>query len=181
MARRDEAAARRVADIDAIAGECTVESVPPAPRRRSRRLARVPDSPLTAAFSRRAWTLLAIVMTVAWFASLDVRKLQHPDEGRYAEIAREMAVTGDWVTPRLNGIKYFEKPPLQYWLTAATFEALELDEWTARLPGAIAGFLTILIVGYVSSTIASKTAGAYAALAFAGCVWPFGMAHLVSP
>ena len=135
---------------------------------------------MTAAFSRRTWTLLAIAIAIAWFASLDVRKLQHPDEGRYAEIAREMVVTGDWVTPRLNGIKYFEKPPLQYWLTGAAFRAFEVDEWTARLPGALAGFLTILIVGYVGSTIASKTAGAYAALAFAGCVWPFGMAHLVS-
>jgi len=135
---------------------------------------------LTAAFSRRTWTLLAIAIAIAWFASLDVRKLQHPDEGRYAEIAREMVVTGDWVTPRLNGIKYFEKPPLQYWLTAAAFRAFEVDEWTARLPGALAGFLTILIVGYVGSSIASRTAGAYAALAFAGCVWPFGMAHLVS-
>src|SRR6476661_3213698 len=136
----------------------TVEFVPPAPWRHSRRLPQVPDSPVTAAFSRRAWTLLAIVMAVAWFASLDVRKLQHPDEGRYAEIAREMAVTGDWVTPRLNGIKYFEKPPLQYWLTAASFRAFEVDEWTARLPGALAGFLTILIVGYVGSSIASRTA-----------------------
>ena len=135
---------------------------------------------MTAAFSRRTWTLLAIAIAIAWFASLDVRKLQHPDEGRYAEIAREMVVTGDWVTPRLNGIKYFEKPPLQYWLTGAAFRAFEVDDRTARLPGALAGFLTILIVGYVGSIIASKTAGAYAALAFAGCVWPFGMAHLVS-
>jgi hypothetical protein len=98
-------------------------------------------SALTAAFSRRAWTLLAILMGVAWFANLDVRKLQHPDEGRYAEIAREMVATGDWVTPRLNGIKYFEKPPLQYWLTAARFRAFEVDEWPARLPAALAGFL----------------------------------------
>jgi 4-amino-4-deoxy-L-arabinose transferase-like glycosyltransferase len=135
---------------------------------------------LIAALSRRAWTLLAIVMAVAWFANLDVRKLQHPDEGRYAEIAREMVATGDWVTPRLNGIKYFEKPPLQYWLTAASFEALELDEWTARLPGALAGFMTVLIVGYVGSIVASKAAGAYAALALAGCVWPFGIGHLVT-
>src|SRR5690349_1109083 len=140
----------------------------------------VADTPLTAALSRRTWTLLALVIAVAWFANLDVRKLQHPDEGRYAEIAREMTVTGDWMTPRLNGLKYFEKPPLQYWLTAATFKVFGIDEWTARLPGALAGFLTALIVGYVGTVIASKTVGAYAALAFVGCVWPFGIAHIVT-
>ncbi|HMA31277.1 MAG TPA: phospholipid carrier-dependent glycosyltransferase, partial [Casimicrobiaceae bacterium] len=75
-------------------------------------------------------------MAVVWFANLDVRKLQHPDEGRYAEIAREMVATGNWVTPRVNGIKYFEKPALQYWLTAASFEAFGISEWTARLPTA---------------------------------------------
>jgi 4-amino-4-deoxy-L-arabinose transferase-like glycosyltransferase len=138
------------------------------------------ESPFVAAFSRRSWTLLAVVIGILWFANLDVRKLQHPDEGRYAEIAREMAVSGDWVTPRLNGLKYFEKPPLQYWLTAASFRTLELDEWTARLPGALAGFLTLLVVGYVGSIIASPAAGAYAALALAGCVWPFGIAHMVT-
>jgi 4-amino-4-deoxy-L-arabinose transferase-like glycosyltransferase len=149
-------------------------------KRHTRRQFRVPTTPLTAAIYPPTWTLLAIAIAIVWFANLDVRKLQHPDEGRYAEIAREMVASGDWVTPRLNGIKYFEKPPLQYWLTAAAFRAFELDEWTARLPGALAGFLTILIVGYVGSIVASKTAGAYAALALAGCVWPFGIAHLVT-
>src|SRR6476660_8752128 len=138
------------------------------------------SSPPIAAYSRRACILLAILAAIAWFANLDVRKLQHPDEGRYAEIAREMAVTGDWVTPRLDGLKYFEKPPLQYWLTAASFKAFELDEWTARLPGALAGFLTLAIVGYVGSVLASKAVGAYAATALAGCVWPFGIAHMVT-
>jgi 4-amino-4-deoxy-L-arabinose transferase-like glycosyltransferase len=138
------------------------------------------DSPSIAAYSRRAWILLAIVTATIWFAVLDVRKLQHPDEGRYAEIAREMVVSGDWVTPRLNGIKYFEKPPLQYWLTAASFEAFELDEWTARLPGALAGFLTILVVAYAGAIVASPAVGAYAATAFAGCVWPFGISHMVT-
>ena len=138
------------------------------------------SSPSIAAYSRRAWTLLAIVAAIAWFANLDVRKLQHPDEGRYAEIAREMVASGDWVTPRLNGIKYFEKPPLQYWLTAASFEAFELDEWTARLPGAMAGFLTILVVAYAGAIVASPAIGAYAATALAGCVWPFGIAHMVT-
>ena len=133
-----------------------------------------------AAYSRRAWILLAILAAVTWFAKLDVRKLQHPDEGRYAEIAREMVASGDWVTPRLNGIKYFEKPPLQYWLTAASFEALELDEWTARLPGALAGFVTVLVVAYAGAVVASPAIGAYAATALAGCVWPFGISHMVT-
>jgi 4-amino-4-deoxy-L-arabinose transferase-like glycosyltransferase len=137
-------------------------------------------SPSIAGYSRRAWILLAILAAVAWFANLDVRKLQHPDEGRYAEIAREMVASGDWVTPRLNGIKYFEKPPLQYWLTAASFEAFELDEWTARLPGALAGFLTVLVVAYAGAVVASPAIGAYAATALAGCVWPFGISHMVT-
>jgi 4-amino-4-deoxy-L-arabinose transferase-like glycosyltransferase len=138
------------------------------------------DSSPVAGLSRRAWIVLGVIFGIAWFANLDVRMLQHPDEGRYAEIAREMAATGDFVTPRLNGIKYFEKPPLQYWLTAASFEAFELDEWTARLPSTVAGFLTLLVVGYVGSVIASPAAGAYAAVALAGCVWLFGIAHMVT-
>ena len=55
--------------------------------------------------SRRSLLLLALAALVVWFANLDYRKLIKPDEGRYAEISREMAVSGDWVTPRLNAIK----------------------------------------------------------------------------
>jgi 4-amino-4-deoxy-L-arabinose transferase-like glycosyltransferase len=139
-----------------------------------------PESPTLAALSRRSWIALVLVFALAWFANLDVRKLQHPDEGRYAEIAREMVVSGDWVTPRLDGLKYFEKPPLQYWLTAASFEAFELDEWTARLPGAVAGFATVAVVAATGAAIASPAAGLYAALALGGSVWLFGISHLVT-
>jgi len=65
-----------------------------------------------------------VLLSLLWFAALNGRALIHPDEGRYAEIAREMALSGDFITPRLNGIKYFEKPPLQYWTTALAFKAL---------------------------------------------------------
>jgi 4-amino-4-deoxy-L-arabinose transferase-like glycosyltransferase len=75
------------------------------------------------------WLLLG----VGWFATMQVRPLLDPDEGRYAEIPREMLASGDWVTPRFNDLKYFEKPPLQYWATAAVYSVFGLSEWTARL------------------------------------------------
>ncbi|HEX4649438.1 MAG TPA: glycosyltransferase family 39 protein, partial [Steroidobacteraceae bacterium] len=77
------------------------------------------------------WILLAI----AWLASAPVRPLLDPDEGRYAEIPREMLVSGDWITPRFDGLEYFEKPPLQYWATAIAYEAFGVSEWSSRLWG----------------------------------------------
>ena len=120
------------------------------------------------------------VLAFIWFGNLQYRLLSDPDEGRYAEIAREMAASGDWVTPRLNGILYFEKPPLQYWLTTAAFRAFEVDQWTARLPPALAGFLAVLAVAFTAGRLAGPVAGAYAGLALAGCVWHIGLAHFVT-
>jgi 4-amino-4-deoxy-L-arabinose transferase-like glycosyltransferase len=74
------------------------------------------------------WLLLAI----GWFATIQVRPMLDPDEGRYAEIPREMLVRGDWITPRFNDLKYFEKPPLQYWATAAVYALFGLSEWSSR-------------------------------------------------
>jgi 4-amino-4-deoxy-L-arabinose transferase-like glycosyltransferase len=74
-----------------------------------------------------------IVLALAWFATLQVRPLLDPDEGRYAEIPREMVASGDWVTPRFDDLKYFEKPPLQYWATAVAYEAFGVHEWSSRL------------------------------------------------
>ncbi|HEX8740238.1 MAG TPA: phospholipid carrier-dependent glycosyltransferase [Casimicrobiaceae bacterium] len=130
--------------------------------------------------SRAVVAALAIVMALVWFANLGERQLQHPDEGRYAEIAREMTVTGDWVTPRLDGIKYFEKPPLQYWLTAATFDAFGVSDASARLSTAIAGLLTVLAVGATGAMIATPSAGLLAGAVLASSVWHFGIAHILT-
>ena len=81
--------------------------------------------------------LLLAVLCLIWFASLGTRSLITPDEGRYATIALEMARSGDWVTPRLNGLLYFEKPVLQYWVGGLAFLAFGVSDFTARLwPGA---------------------------------------------
>src|ERR1700746_1935058 len=75
------------------------------------------------------WALLA----VGWLATIGLRPMLDPDEGRYAEIPREMLAHGDWITTRFNDLKYFEKPPLQYWATAAVYAVFGLSEWTSRL------------------------------------------------
>src|SRR5699024_961138 len=77
--------------------------------------------------------LVVLVFAGLWFAALGYRDLNDPDEGRYAEIPREMLVTGDWVTPHLDGLKYFEKPPLQYWATAVSYELFGQNNSSARL------------------------------------------------
>ncbi|MEO6896712.1 MAG: glycosyltransferase family 39 protein, partial [Caldimonas sp.] len=81
-----------------------------------------------------------------WFLTLDARHLLRSDEGRYAEIAREMVATGDWVTIRYNGIKYFEKPPFQMWMTAFAFEAFGIGEWQARLWVALSGAFGLVVM-----------------------------------
>lgn len=101
-----------------------------------------------------------------------MRGLFIPDEGRYAEIPREMLATGDWVTPRQNDLKYFEKPPLQYWMTAATYKAFGLDEWTARLSSTLLGFLAVLMVGFTGHRIFDPRTGLFA-MAFLGGSWAF--------
>jgi len=84
--------------------------------------------------------------TLVWFALLFGRPLFDPDEGRYAEIPREMLVGGDWVIPHLNGLVYLEKPPLQYWATAIVYACLGISEGTARLATGCAGYLTLALV-----------------------------------
>jgi len=135
-----------------------------------------PDAPL----SRRALLAVILVFALAWFSGLDVRVLLHPDEGRYAEIPREMVVSGDWLTPRLNGLKYFEKPPLQYWMTAAAYEAFGVHHWTARLWTALSTFLAALFVGYAGARLGGRTLGLYAAAAVAGSAGYIVNAHLLT-
>jgi len=134
-----------------------------------------------------AWTpgaaflsALAFAVTLLWFATLDARHLVHPDEGRYAEIAREMAVTGDWLTPRLNDLKYFEKPPIQYWVTAAAYDAFGVHAWVARLWPALSGFLAILAIAFAGYALGGTTLAAYAGLVLAATVWHVVIAQIVT-
>ena len=108
--------------------------------------------------------VLLVAFTAVWFSNLEYRKLVNPDEGRYAEVPREMVASGDWITPRLNDIKYFEKPALQYWATAAAYSLFGEHQWTARLWSALTGFLGVLMVFFTGRRLFGADAGWYAAL-----------------
>ena len=112
-------------------------------------------------------SLLVVLLAALWFGMLELRGLYFPDEGRYAEIPREMKATGDWVTPRLNGFPYFEKPPLQYWVTAAIFSVAGEDEWTTRLAPAFAGLAGVLALLVTARRLYSRRAAWMAAAVLA--------------
>ncbi len=129
---------------------------------------------------RRAWMLLVLIMAAVWFGNLEYRKLVRPDEGRYAEISREMATSGDWVTPRLNDIKYFEKPALQYWVTAGAYRLFGEHHWTARLWSALTGFLGILFTAFAATRLFGREAGLLSAAVLGSSLLYTLIAHMNS-
>jgi len=118
--------------------------------------------------SQKVWYAALIGLMVLWFAPLGSFQLFNPDEGRYAEIPREMVASGDWVTPRLNDLRYFEKPPLQYWATALSYEVLGVHQGTARLWVALSGFAGLLLTLWIGTRLYGAAAGTMAALVQAG-------------
>lgn len=114
---------------------------------------------------RPIFFIVALLLALISFIELNHRSLADPDEGRYSEIAREMAATNDFVTPRLNGLKYFEKPPLQYWATAIAFKVFGVNEFSARLYTFLCGLGCIFLVGYTATRLYDEDTGAYAVLA----------------
>ena len=103
---------------------------------------------------RNAWVMaLGVGLLALWVDALAVRPLFNPDEGRYAEIPREMLQGHDWVVPHLNGLAYIEKPPLQYWATAASYSLFGISELSARLYTALTAFGTLGAVWWAARGI----------------------------
>jgi 4-amino-4-deoxy-L-arabinose transferase-like glycosyltransferase len=123
---------------------------------------------------------LAAVLAVIWLASLAGRPLFNPDEGRYAEIPREMLAGGDWVIPHLNGLDYIEKPPLQYWATASMYRFFGVSEFSARAYTALSALGTIALVGLLAARIGGTEAGWRAAAVLSGMVMVVALGQLLT-
>ncbi|MGD9843420.1 MAG: phospholipid carrier-dependent glycosyltransferase [Steroidobacteraceae bacterium] len=127
-----------------------------------------------------AWPIIVLLFGILWFGTLGSRRLVEPDEGRYAEIPREMLATGDWVTPRLDGLKYFEKPPLQYWATAVAYQTLGQNEFAARLWTGLTGFLGIVLLWFAAGHLFNSRVGYTAAAILASSLLYVVMGHLTT-
>ncbi len=134
--------------------------------------------------SKKTWwqdiLLLIVAFAILFGAFLGNRPLTVPDEGRYAEIPREMVSTGDYITPRINGVKYFEKPPLFYWMQAASYHVLGINEWSIRIPNALMGLLGVLLVYTTARKLYSRRTGLLAGLILGTFGLYSSMAHLVT-
>jgi 4-amino-4-deoxy-L-arabinose transferase-like glycosyltransferase len=109
-------------------------------------------------------SLLAVPLLVYHLGSAG---LMDPDEGRYAEIAREMLVLKDWLAPHLNFLPYLEKPPLVYWLTALSFQVFGFSEWAARLPAAMSALGGVFLAYFLGRAFWGARAGFWSALILA--------------
>ena len=134
---------------------------------------------MTALEGRRSRILAVLLVLLVYLWNLGAYGLIDPDEGRYAEIPREMLESGDLVTPRLNYVKYFEKPVLHYWLTAGSFLVLGRNEFAARLVPVLCGLGGCLLTLFLARQMTgSARAGVLSALVLASSLLWFGVSRL---
>jgi 4-amino-4-deoxy-L-arabinose transferase-like glycosyltransferase len=119
--------------------------------------------------------VILVAATVYLACAISPPSLQDDVDAVQAQIARNMITSGDWVTPRLDGVVYLEKPPLIYWLIASSFKIFGVHDWAARIPIALAAIALCWLTAAFGIWAFGKRAGFYAGLCMATCIglWIF--------
>src|SRR5437763_9432036 len=130
---------------------------------------------------RRIFAVAALlgIAAVAFFFGLGRLSLVGPDEPRFAEAAREMFVTGDYITPRVAGEAAFDKPALLYWAIAGAFRLFGVNEFAARLPSALAALVCVLFLYHAIARTLSERLAWIAAMALATTFFFIGLSRAV--
>src|SRR6202030_71152 len=132
-------------------------------------------------FHKISWAVLIfLTLYVCYFSHLGAFGFIGPDEPRYAWIARDMAESGDWVTPRLYGKPWFEKPILYYWAAAVCFKLFGVNETSARLPSAICALLATLALAWMALRIGGWQMARWVLLLLPSTVGMIGFSHAAS-
>jgi 4-amino-4-deoxy-L-arabinose transferase-like glycosyltransferase len=123
---------------------------------------------------------LAAACYILFFHRLGEMGLIGPDEPRYAAVAREMYLSGDYITPRLQGMPWLEKPPLMYWGASLGYALFGINEWGARFPAAFSATIAVFGVYGICRRLWSRTHALCAALVMASSVGFFAYARAAS-
>jgi 4-amino-4-deoxy-L-arabinose transferase-like glycosyltransferase len=123
---------------------------------------------------------LPLLTLFTFFFLLGSRSLNEPDEGRYAEIAREMIETGNWLVPHLWYLPHLDKPPLTYWLVAASMKCFGQNEWAVRLPLALAGISGVWAAFLLGRSLGGKRVGLWSGLILQTSLLYFVMARMLT-
>lgn len=123
---------------------------------------------------------LTLVFGALYFFALGRAPLANPDEGRYAEIPQAMLVTHHWVTPRLDGIDYFEKPPLMFWVEAVAQKVFGRSERAVRAPVAVLALLGVLMTYGVVARRFGQAEGVAAAVVLGSSSFYAAFSHILS-
>src|ERR1700730_18020426 len=132
-------------------------------------------------FRKISWAVLILLtLYVCYFSHLGALGFIGPDEPRYAWIARDMAETGDWVTPRLYGKPWFEKPVFYYWSAAVCFKLFGVNEASARLPSAVCALLATLALAWLALHLGGWQMARWVLLLLPSTVGMIGFSHAAS-
>ena len=138
-------------------------------------------SPLPPPARSVVWPLLLLLVVACclFFLALGKLPLLEPDEGRNAEVAREMLVSGDWITPHFDSQTYLDKPAPFFWLVAASFRLWGISEWAARLPSAVLALALVLLTWFLARRMFGPAAGRRAGIILACCPLVIAFSRLV--
>ncbi len=122
---------------------------------------------------------LTLMIGLFWGITLGRHPIAVPDSARYVEIPREMTVTGDYVTPHLNGLKYFEKPPLFYWMQAGALKLFKLNEISVCIVNALLMLGIAILIYLMGITFYDRMSGLLAASGYACTILAFALTRLI--
>lgn len=125
--------------------------------------------------------ILVAFLSLLFGAFLGSRALMVPDEARYVEIPREMVVSGDYITPHLNGLKYFEKPPMFYWLESIPVKVFGIHEWGLRIVPAFLALLGCLFVYCFGRILYNRRTGLFSSLILSESLLYVALSHMIIP
>jgi len=130
---------------------------------------------------QRDTILLFLAIGLFFCIGLAARPYLTPSEARYIEIPLQMLATGDWLTPRLNGVPYFEKPPLFYWMQASVMQWFGSGEFAGRIVTAVLATFTCLVTYATARLLYGRLSGLLAAGVLATCVLGYGLSRIAMP